>query len=81
MAHSTHDSQSAVGKTVRKLITRQDDSGHTVVIMMQFTDGSCFEFVSPRSNRMLNRVPDIRTSSEDLAHQMTVPQMNLFSHA
>ena len=81
MAEINTPQQTAVGKTIRNLITREDEHGRAVVIMMQFTDGSCFEFVTPRSSRMLNQVNRKQDDSFKQQCLQMVPQMNLFAQA
>ena len=45
-----------VGKTISGVIARPGRNGEPpMVMMMQFDDGSVFEFVSPRSDRVLER--------------------------
>ncbi len=80
MNQAIQGNQSCVDKTIRRLITRQDEYGRSVVIMMQFTDGSCFEFVSPRSSKLLNRS---HTQCSHVAgfDSAVVPQMALFANA
>ena len=80
MTPSTQSNQSCVGKTIRRLITREDEYGRSVVIMMQFSDGSCFEFVSPRSSKLLNRSQTARSELPGF-DPTAVPQMALFAGA
>lgn len=75
-----HGDQSCVGKTIRRLITRDDEYGRSVVIMMQFSDGSCFEFVSPRTSKLLNRTAPGAGRMAGL-DQTVIPQMALFAGA
>lgn len=48
-------SQSVIGKTVTGLITRPGAGGKERLLVLQFSDGSCFEFVSSQSQRSLQR--------------------------
>ena len=62
-----------VGKTVAGVISRPAESGHETLIMLQFTDGTCFEFVSPAALRDLRRT---RKSAAMLP--ATVDQLSIF---
>ncbi|MDX1626439.1 MAG: hypothetical protein R3323_07985 [Wenzhouxiangellaceae bacterium] len=62
-----------VGKCVTGVIARPGRNGEPpVVLMMEFDDGSVFEFVSPRSDRLLkNAIREtrnpVRSSPDQLA--------------
>jgi hypothetical protein len=51
----TQRSDSIIGKTVTGVIARERPDGQPTLIMLQFSDGSCCEFVSPRWQRRLTR--------------------------
>lgn len=46
-------SQSLIGKTVAGIISRDAPGGGETLLVLQFTDGSCFEFLSPAAQRSL----------------------------
>lgn len=47
--------ESLIGKTITGVIAREQPSGPATLIMLQFSDGTCCEFVSPRWTRRLGR--------------------------
>ncbi|MEM9531260.1 MAG: hypothetical protein AAGA23_10095 [Pseudomonadota bacterium] len=49
-------SRDLVGKTVSGIITRPGPGQREKLLVLQFTDGSCFEFVSPAAQRALKNV-------------------------
>ncbi len=51
----TRSAKSIVGKTITGVISRPVGGGRDSIVMLQFSDGSCFEFVSPRACSALNR--------------------------
>lgn len=55
-----------VGKTIQGVISRPGEDGD--VIMLQFDDGTCFELVSARSRRSLQRMA--RRGNDD--RQLTI---------
>lgn len=57
--------RSIIGKTITGIISRPGRDGRKEVLLMQFSDGSCFELVSPQPRRLTrsNRVPS--ASAED----------------
>lgn len=48
--------KSIVGKTIIGVITRPTGGGRDSIAMLQFSDGSCFELVSPRGRQTLSRM-------------------------
>ncbi len=43
------------GKTIAGIVARPGPNGHPVVMMLQFDDGTCLEFVTPAGERELKR--------------------------
>jgi hypothetical protein len=53
-----HDRQDIIGKTITGVITRgAGRSRNPSIIMLQFSDGTYFEFVSPAALNSLTRYP------------------------
>ena len=51
-----HDHQDIIGKTITGVITRgAGRNRNPSLVMLQFSDGSYFEFVSPAALKSLNR--------------------------
>ncbi|GEM_PF-1657122 len=48
--------QDLVGKTISGVVAHPGVSGRGVVIMLQFDDGSCLEFMTPASERALKNL-------------------------
>lgn len=44
--------RSIIGKTITGIISRPGRNGRKEVLLMQFSDGSCFELVSPLARRL-----------------------------
>lgn len=47
--------RSIIGKTITGVISRPTASGMPAILVLQFSDGSCFEFVSPAARRAVTR--------------------------
>lgn len=65
---AARQSQSIVGKTVSGVISRPAEGGREVLLMLQFTDGSCFEFVSASAHRALRRATGTSTARSPGGH-------------
>lgn len=64
-----------VGKTISGVVARRGAGGRTVVMMLQFDDGSCLEFVTPQADRELKA---LASASQDAdAAGSPVPQLAL----
>ncbi len=71
-------SQSVIGKTVTGVISRPVSGGRESLLMLQFSDGTCFEFVSPAAQRALNRrggQPAAGSTPDD-----SLQQLSFFPH-
>lgn len=67
-----HDRQDIIGKTITGVITRGAGRGRNPsLVMLQFSDGSYYEFVSPAALNSLTRcgriteLPDSAASAND----------------
>lgn len=47
--------KSIIGKTISGVISRPSKGGLPAIMALQFSDGSCFEFVSPAARRAISR--------------------------
>lgn len=79
-----HDRQDIIGKTITGVITRGAGRGRNPsLVMLQFSDGSYFEFVSPAALTSLTRcnrntdLPDSSASDIDTLNYQ--PQLAIFS--
>jgi hypothetical protein len=73
-SNMTTQTRSIIGKTVTGVISRPAPGGGFTVVMLQFSDGSCFEFVSPAARRQLRQSQ--RPSREE--PETAIPQLNMF---
>ncbi|NND44585.1 MAG: hypothetical protein HKN58_04630 [Xanthomonadales bacterium] len=65
-----------VGKTISGVVAAHDDGpGATRIFMLQFTDGTHVEFVSPAARRRLRSVAGVRGGRR--ARQAPDPQLAL----
>jgi len=67
--------KSIIGKTITGVISHPASGGIPSIMVLQFSDGSCFEFVSPAAQRAVSRqVRSHRTSPVDtmMAAQLTI---------
>ncbi|MEM9184281.1 MAG: hypothetical protein AAGB27_14100 [Pseudomonadota bacterium] len=78
-ARQQRASQSVIGKTVTGIISKPVSGGRESLLMLQFSDGSCFEFVSPAAQRALSRRSG-RTSAADTAADNSLQQLSFFPH-
>jgi hypothetical protein len=71
------DAKAIIGKTVTGVIARPAPGGKTSVFVLQFSDGSCFEFVSPAAARRIARCSRAdATDATDLVPEL--PQLSMF---
>ena len=70
----TIETRSIIGKTVTGVISRPAPGGGFTLVMLQFSDGSCFEFVSPGAKRQLGR---LQRPSRELP-EPSIPQLSMF---
>ncbi len=76
MARNT---KSIVGKTIIGVITRPLGGDRESIVMLQFSDGTCFEFVSPRAGRLLSRMAaDAHRSAAQRASHNARTQLSFF---
>ena len=78
--------KSIIGKTVSGVISKRLGASHESIVILQFSDGSCFEFVSPRAQRLLNRMAATSSARlpgeiEGLAQLSFFPQDGVAGHA
>ncbi|MFK7956245.1 MAG: hypothetical protein AB8B96_09130 [Lysobacterales bacterium] len=74
-------SQSIIGKTVSGVITRPSNGGREHLLVLQFSDGSCFEFVSPASARTLRSTgAPQRTAQSSSVAAAELEQLSFFPH-
>ena len=51
------EAKSIIGKTITGVISRPSNGGLPAIMVLQFSDGSCFEFVSPAARRAVSCQP------------------------
>ena len=75
----TGKAQSIIGKTITGIIARPGPGGQDEVVMFQFSDGSLFEVVSPKTRRELRKVgrqqanrPHDAQEGDNALRQMTI---------
>ena len=66
--------RSIIGKTITGIISRPGRDGRKEVLLMQFSDGSCFELVSPQARRLAR---SNRVSASDAEHPAPPAQLSL----
>lgn len=83
-----NDSQAIIGRTISGIISRPVSGGGKTLVMLQFSDGSCFEFVSPRSAKVLDKItrlaqrqatvkPNVKDGHAD-GQSSVPPQLSMF---
>ncbi len=74
-------SQTIIGKTVSGVITRPANGGREHLLVLQFSDGSCFEFVSPAAARHLRNTGSQKRSDPSTPVAVAeLEQLSFFPH-
>ncbi len=74
----TGKAQSIIGKTITGIIARPGPGGRDEVVMFQFSDGSFFEVVSPRTRRQLRNMARQQASQQRPEDDSPLQQMTIF---
>ncbi len=61
---NSQDSQAIIGRTITGVISKPVSGGGQTLMMLQFSDGTCFEFVSPRSARVIDQITQLTRSGD-----------------
>lgn len=70
------NSKSIIGKTISGVIAKPGPDGHDSVVMLQFSDGTCFEVVSSKIRRQLRRLARDLTPTQPEDNPLT--QLTIF---
>ena len=72
------EARSIIGKTITGVISRPTDSGMPAIMVLQFSDGSCFEFVSPAARRAVTRQARPARVDAKAIDAFLTSQLNIF---
>ncbi len=65
-----------IGRTITGVISKPVAGGGETIVMLQFSDGTCFEFVSPRSAKVLKNITHLARRVR--AEAPSPPQLSMF---
>jgi hypothetical protein len=72
------EAKSIIGKTITGVISRPTAGGMPAIMLLQFSDGSCFEFVSPAARRSVSRQTRGARSSANAIDSILASQLTIF---
>jgi hypothetical protein len=72
------EAKSIIGKTITGVISRPSSGGVPAIMVLQFSDGSCFEFVSPAAQRNITRQSRRQANSAKVLDSLLAAQLNIF---
>ena len=72
------EAKSIIGKTITGVISHPSSSGLPAIMVLQFSDGSCFEFVSPAARRAVSRQATPCTANTVANEPFLTSQLTIF---
>ena len=72
------EAKSIIGKTISGMIMRPANGALPAIMVLQFSDGSCFEFVSPAARRAVSRQAKALKSKSNVIDAFLSSQLSIF---